>query len=814
MNQRIMIVEDERIVALDLKNSLTHLGYEVVGMASRGGDAIALAGTLQPDIILMDINLEDDIDGTEAARAIFQRWQLPVIFLTAYAEEKTLARAEESLPYGYLLKPFDLRELKATLQMAMARRNTELGLQESEARLRLAIKAADLGLWEWNRNQDKLHLSGNDALTLSFENGECDGIERFIERFLIPSQNKLRQAIANGGAFNLTLGYVIPNGDLTWIDFYADFRNQEEGPSSQMIGVFLNVTERCRREEQLPQANVVFDTAAEGIIIMDEHHRIISTNPAFTRLTGYRQEEVLGQTPDHLMHQRRQGDSVTPWSHLGKQEPAWHGEMLFVRKDGTHFTSWQHVSIVHGHGSGNTASHYVIAFSDISAIRQAEAQLNHLAYHDPLTGLGNRNQLQDRLTIELQTAHLHQHRLGLLFIDLDGFKLINDTLGHSAGDQLLRLLADRLRSAIRSNDLLTRQGGDEFLILVPQVQQPQELLTLAEKVLQTIRPPIPLSPEPVSISASIGIALFPDDASTPEALLQAADSAMYEAKSQGRNRSLLYSPDMAQRSMNKLRLEQGLAQALDRSELELHYQPIHSLQQSQPPGVEALLRWRHPERGIIAPDQFIPIAEESGLIEPIGQWVMREACEQGARWLDQGLPLSRLAVNVSVRELRAHDYAAQVAAILKQTGFPPHLLELEVTESIMQQVDQSLRKFAELKQLGVTIAIDDFGTGFSSLSLLKSLPIDRIKIDRSFVQPIPHDRHSCELCRTIITLAHNLDLTVTAEGIETPEQLTFLQSLGCENGQGYLFNPPMETTQFLSYWSQFQQRSWQGYPKV
>lgn len=810
MQQRIMIVEDERIVALDLKNSLTHLGYEVVGMASRGSDAIQLAGSLQPDMILMDINLEDEMDGTEAASTIFQRWQLPVIFLTAYAEEKSLERAEASLPYGYLLKPFDLRELKATLQMALARRRTELNLRQTEQRLRLAMQAAALGLWEWDMERDILHLSGNDPLVRLFPDGHCQGIEQFTRLLLLPSQQQLRKALRGNGAFNLTLGYLRPQGDLAWIDLYADYRDLGDGRKG-MIGVFLDVTERCRREELLRQANVVFDTAAEGIIIMDEQQQIISVNPAFTRLTGFSRDEVLGQSPDRFMQTRRQGDSQYPWHTLGRKNPVWHGEMSCLRRDGQPFTAWQHVSIVYGQGRKTT--HYVIAFSDISAMRHVEAQLNHLAYHDALTGLGNRNLIQERLGIELQTARINHHSLGLLFLDLDGFKLINDTLGHSAGDELLKVLACRLQGIIRSTDIVARLGGDEFLILVPRLTHQQELEVLSDKILNTIRLPLMLCSDPVTISASIGISIFPNDGTTPEALLQAADSAMYEAKSQGRNRCLLYSPDMARRSLDKLKLEQGLSQAIQRQELELFFQPIIALHSGQLCGVEALLRWHHGERGLMTPDKFIPIAEESDLIDRLGRWVMRTACQQGQHWLQAGFPLTRLAVNVSVRELRASDYIEQLQGILDETGFPPERLELEVTESIMQQVDQSLTLFSRLKQLGVMIAIDDFGTGFSSLSLLKSLPIDRIKIDRSFVQPLPHDRHSCELCRTILTLAHNLDLTVTAEGIEQEEQYHFLQQLGCEDGQGYLFSKPQPAANMTDQWDRRIHGS-PVYPKV
>jgi len=369
--------------------------------------------------------------------------------------------------------------------------------------------------------------------------------------------------------------------------------------------------------------------------------------------------------------------------------------------------------------------------------------------------------------------------------------LINDNLGHRAGDQLLKLLAGRIRQSLRHNDVAIRLGGDEFLVLIPYFEQQEELAQLAEQLLARLREPVELEHEQVAISASIGIALYPEHARSPDALVSAADNAMYEAKSQGRNGYLFYSPDMAEQTRERMSMEQGLLKAIDQHQLCILYQPMTDLANNRLSGLEALLRWQHPSEGMIAPARFIPVAEECGLIEQIGEWVMRTACQQGQAWLTAGLAVPRLSVNVSVREMRAIGYVERVAAILAETGFPAERLEIEVTESIIQRVDHSLQLFTRLKALGVQIAIDDFGTGFSSLSLLKSLPIDRIKIDQTFVQALPDDKHSRELCRTIINLADSLGMAVTAEGIETQAQRQFLQSLHCQEGQGYRKNRSM-----------------------
>ncbi|WP_368179071.1 EAL domain-containing protein [Aeromonas sp. R7-1] len=557
----------------------------------------------------------------------------------------------------------------------------------------------------------------------------------------------------------------------------------------------------------------LFAQAPVGIGVFDHEFRCRDVNGRFAELTGLARAEhpgktlfdiVPAQTPQllPLFQQLRQGPprctfevemvglsraaSPARWqvsvSSVLDEEGTFSGIFLVMRESvqtSTHLDA--------------PASPGLQEMTHLHALRlyQAEARLQHLSYYDPLTDLGNRHLLQERLTLEIETARVNHHVLALLFIDLDGFKLINDNLGHSAGDLLLKLSADRIRHCLRPGDIAIRLGADEFLVLLPAIRDTQDLLGLIEGLQRRLHDPADIAQERVRLSASIGVSLYPEHGQTPDSLISAADNAMHEAKRRGRNGYLFHSPDMTAQTRERMLLEQGLLKAIEQQEFRLLYQPMTDLADGHLSGLEALIRWQHPSLGMISPDRFIPVAEECGLIEPLGEWVMRTACRQGQQWLTEGLAVPRLSVNVSVREMRSHDYVERVTAILAETGFPAERLEIEVTESIIQSVDHSLRLFTRLKALGVQIAIDDFGTGFSSLSLLRSLPIDRIKIDRAFVQALPDDKHSRELCRTIVQLASSLGMAVTAEGIETQPQRQFLQSLRCEEGQGYLFSHPL-----------------------
>ncbi|MGU5536963.1 EAL domain-containing protein [Aeromonas caviae] len=564
----------------------------------------------------------------------------------------------------------------------------------------------------------------------------------------------------------------------------------------------------------------LFAQAPVGIGVFDHEFRCRDVNGRFAELTGLARAEhpgktlfdiVPAQTPQllPLFQQLRQGAprcafevetvgfsraaSPARWqvsvSSVLDEEGTFSGIFLVMRESvqtSTHLDA--------------PASPGLQEMTHLHALRlyQAEARLQHLSYYDPLTDLGNRHLLQERLTLEIETARVNRHVLALLFIDLDGFKLINDNLGHSAGDLLLKLSADRIRHCLRPGDIAIRLGADEFLVLLPAIRDTRDLLGLIEGLQRRLHDPADIAQERVRLSASIGVSLYPEHGQTPDSLISAADNAMHEAKRRGRNGYLFHSPDMTAQTRERMLLEQGLLKAIEQQEFRLLYQPMTDLADGHLSGLEALIRWQHPSLGMISPDRFIPVAEECGLIEPLGEWVMRTACRQGQQWLAEGLAVPRLLVNVSVREMRSHDYVERVTAILAETGFPAERLEIEVTESIIQSVDHSLRLFTRLKALGVQIAIDDFGTGFSSLSLLRSLPIDRIKIDRAFVQALPDDKHSRELCRTIVQLASSLGMAVTAEGIETQPQRQFLQSLRCEEGQGYLFSHPLPEPQLPS----------------
>lgn len=788
MSKRILIVEDERIVALDLKYHLKSMDYDVVGMVSNGRDAITQAGALRPDLILMDVNLEGEMRGTEAACLIRQRYRIPVLFLTAYAENNTLHEAAESAPYGYLVKPYETRELNASIRMAFSRHDEEQAVERSEERLRLAVEAAELGIWEWSQKDDSLEIGGHFQRIIGgtpqrFSEGE----DAFLNRVVPEHRELVQQAFGDDSRTGYAMVRVQrDDGKPIWVELFA--RRHVYGSEPMLIGVIRDITERRQVEEQLRQASVVFRTTAEGIVILDNQLKIIAVNPAFSELTGISEEKALGQETAKLLYSRPHSQQF--YQQLASSEDGnWFGEVTCKRANGKRFPAWEHLCAVRDE-KGDVVQ-FVSAFTDVSAIREAEEELNHLAYHDALTNLGNRHHLNERLSHEVQRSKRSGIALAVLFLDLDGFKHVNDTMGHSVGDTLLKHIARNIQQALRKGDMAFRHGGDEFVILATEVGRAMEAANLAERLLKAAGEPMDMGDEQLIVSASIGIALYPENGDTPEGLLQAADNAMYNAKQRGRNRYAFYSIDMAERVRERMRIDQGLRVALEEQQFELWYQPQINLATGQPLGVEALIRWRHPEHGIISPDRFIPIAEECGLIESIGNWVLETACRQGVAWLEDGLPEQRMAVNVSVRQFMAEGFVESVVAVLNRTGFPAQLLELEITETLLQAFEESQRIIKQLKEVGFGVALDDFGTGFSSLSLLKHLPLDKIKIDRSFVQDLPGDHNDEAITLAILGLGQAMGIAITAEGIETAEQLAFLQAHDCQFGQGYYFAKPL-----------------------
>ena len=543
-------------------------------------------------------------------------------------------------------------------------------------------------------------------------------------------------------------------------------------------------------QQKLRQAAVVFDNTSEGILITDRDHRIVSVNKAFTEITGYTEEEVLGRNPSLL--QSGQQDSAfyeAMWDSI-LSTGQWRGEIWNRRKNGEVYPEL--LSINTFCNDKGEVTHHIGVFSDISNIKEVERQLEYLAHHDPLTDLPNRLLCIARLEHALQVAKRNDEQVGVLFLDLDMFKNINDSMGHAKGDSLLQQVARRVRESIRDEDTFARLGGDEFVLIIGNIHSRQDVALIAENILALFFRPFLVDERDVFISASIGISLFPEDGEDPGMLLRNADAAMYRAKSQGRNNYQFYTVALTHRVRERLSIETHLRQALNRKELRLHYQPQYSLASRQITGVEALLRWEHPEMGMVTPDRFIPVAEETGLIVPIGEWVLKTACRQLKQWQEQGHPTMRMAVNLSARQFWKPGLAKVVEGCLQESGIAAQYLDLELTESIiMHDTDIVVETLADLHKAGVELSVDDFGTGYSSLSYLRRFPLDRLKIDRSFVRDIMSNPADAEMIVSIIALGHSMKLKVLAEGVETEEQLHYLREQGCDEVQGFYFSKPL-----------------------
>ncbi|WP_314384577.1 phosphodiesterase DibA [Pseudomonas brenneri] len=542
--------------------------------------------------------------------------------------------------------------------------------------------------------------------------------------------------------------------------------------------------------ERLRQAAAVFDCTREGVLVTDTRGRIVHVNRAFIEITGYQVEDVMGRQPSLFKSGRHSPAFYEQMFRTLNQDGEWSGEIWNRRKSGEIYPQWQTIRVIHD--DQGQISHYVAVFSDISAIKHSERELAHLAHHDPLTDLPNRLLFTDRAEQALASAQIHKRGCALLLLDLDHFKIINDSLGHNVGDQLLKAVGERLQGLFGPGVTLARLGGDEFAVLAESCPQVVQAAALAQRIIDSMKQPFMFDGHQLFISASIGISLFPSDALSAEQLLRNADSALFKAKSTGREGYALYTEELTAHAQNRIEIGNELRRALDQQELRVYYQPVHDLQTSKMMGVEALVRWQHPQRGLVPPAEFIPIAERTGLIAEIDAWVMDQACRQMCQWLAEGRDLSFLAVNISSRLFARHELYEQVAKVLHDTGLDPSKLELEVTESaVMDDPEVALEQMHRLRELGLSLAIDDFGTGYSSLLRLKRLPVQKLKIDQGFVAGLPWDEDDAAIVRVVIALAQSMGMLVHAEGIEQKEQAQFLLDHQCDMGQGYWFARPM-----------------------
>ncbi len=592
--------------------------------------------------------------------------------------------------------------------------------------------------------------------------------------------------------------YLHKNGEPIWVHVALSLSRDEYGKEKYLIGFIKDIRERKEDEKQLLLSAAVFENTNEGIVISDKEMNIQAVNRAFSEIVGYSESEVLGKSALFLrstFHNEKFYKDM--WSSILKVG-YWKGEMWSVRKNGQQFPQWLNISTIKD--AKGEIQNYIGVISDITTMKQSEEELEFLAHHDPLTKLPNRLLLSARIDQAIKRARRESSKFAILFLDLDKFKEINDTYGHSYGDEILITVTQRFKSIIRENDTIARIGGDEFVLLIEDVENLTDIEPILTKVLSSFEKEILVNKQPFKLSASIGISIYPDDGENQEELIKNADTAMYEAKDAGRNTYRFYTQDMTQDLFNKMLMKNEITKAIENKEFVLHYQPQVSIDSGRVLGAEALVRWNHPQMGLLYPDKFIQITEQTKLIIPLGKLIMQMACKQVKEWIDIGLLCGRLSINISAIQIQYSDLYATVVEVLEETKLSGSYLEFEITESfMMKNPKEAIALLKKLRNLGITFAIDDFGTGYSSLSYLKQLPVDKLKIDRSFIMDLPDDREDVAITSTIIAMSKSLGLSVIAEGIETKEQHEFLKAKGCYEGQGYFYSRPLDAKSFLEF---------------
>ena len=606
--------------------------------------------------------------------------------------------------------------------------------------------------------------------------------------------------IAEDDYFSEERKYKRQDGSIFWCMVSGSALDPLD-PNNGSIWVYADISERILAEEKLRLSAKVLEHIADGVIVTDSAGIIVAINPAFSLITGYGDADAIGKTPKILRSGREAPAFYAKlWADLA-EHGFWAGEIWNRRKDGDFYLEWLTISAVRD--TNGACTHYVGVFRDITQAKESQKKLDHLAHHDSLTGLPNRALFNDRLAHAMQRSAREHQQLALLFIDLDRFKNVNDSLGHHIGDELLKQVSLALIDKVRDGDTLARLGGDEFILLLENVDGQYGSTIVAEKLMSVFEQPFIVVGHELFVTCSVGISLFPGDGVDLNMLIRNADVAMYQSKAHGRNAYRFYSAEMMGEGIERLRMESMLRRSIEKNEIFLNYQPQIEIQSGRLVGVEALVRWQHPELGMVPPIKFIPLAEDTGFINQLGQWVLFESCRQMLRWQEAGLFVPKIAVNLSVKQFERGSIVSMVSDILAETGLEAHRLQLEVTESLIMNTGDAFVFINDLHAIGVGLAIDDFGTGYSSLAYLKQLPVQTLKIDRSFIKDIDIDTDVNEeaIAIAIIQLGKSLNLSVVAEGVETQAQVDFLQRQGCNLAQGYFFGRPLLAQDLFKNWN-------------
>lgn len=703
---------------------------------------------------------------------------------------------------GRLVSVDGIQYRQAIVRDISERVNAEADLHASEERLRSIFNNATTGIVATDSAGCVVRFNEAFRAMLGYHAAVLQGMSlakiTLAEDF--ESEAELIAQVVTGqrDSYQIEKRCITADGSRIWVSVSASAIRAAEGDLESLVAVVTDINSRREAKEEMRLFAGAFEHSSEGMLVTDATNRIVAVNPTYSRVTGYSLEELLGKNPRMLASGQTPGAVYEDmWSKL-LTVGCWQGEVLNRFKDGTVHPVWLSLSVVRD-GDGKL-THYVGNFVDISERKAAEARISHLAHHDALTGLLNRFSLQNQLDQLLASARRQGCGLAVIFVDLDRFKTINDTLGHAVGDTILIEVASRLRKSVRDSDIVGRLGGDEFVLVLTELKDTGDAGRVAEKILRRLGQPYINTGSTLHSTPSIGIAMFPADGGDSETLMKNADTAMYHAKTQGRNNLQFFTAEMNVANTARLELERNLRLALEQGQFELHYQPKVNCHDGHGVGVEALIRWQHPLMGMISPIDFIGVAEETGLIVPIGAWVLDRACWQLRQWRDQGLEDVTMAINLSARQLRSPSLVSTVAEALAKHGLSGADIELEITESVaMDDPEKSIEKLGALRRLGVWLSIDDFGTGYSSLAYLKLLPIQQLKMDRSFVRDIGKDANDSAICAATIALAHNLGLKVVAEGVETDEQREFLAAHRCDYLQGYFFSRPVSASAALRF---------------
>jgi diguanylate cyclase (GGDEF)-like protein/PAS domain S-box-containing protein len=681
----------------------------------------------------------------------------------------------------------------------------ERALRTSEANLARSQQIARVGYWELDLDNSKLLCSDEIFRMFGVPNSsEPLTIDNYMQSVHCDDRPQVEKLIKGFGTitepFSLEHRIVRPGGEVRVINILGEIEAGQGGGDAKVVGAVQDVTERHEYESKMRLMGSIFENTIEGIFIADGDERIHTTNQSFCNITGFSEDEAVGHTPAELGFRLQDDDHPnSKWS-MRNYQSSWQGEVINQRKNGETYPAWATLSTIND--ARGSLLHYVGIMHDLSDVRRNEEQIIYQAYHDTLTDLPNRHLFTDRLSVAIAHARRTGDGLSVLFLDLDHFKDINDSMGHAVGDVVLKKVAKVIADCVRVEDTVARLGGDEFIVLLQGTQGSDYPINVAERILEALTQPIRVNQSDFYISASVGITLFPHDGLLPETLISNADLAMYRAKKHGRNTYMLFTPSMNVEMLRRMNLDNQMRKALKHGEFHLLYQPKVETATGKVAGLEALLRWQRDGEGTVSPADFIPLAEETGIIVPLGQWVLGEACRQAKAWHDEGFDGLEIAVNISPRQFQQKNLVSMVQQVLHETSLQPNCLELEITENaVMYSVESAIQTLIELKELGVRLSMDDFGRGYSSLYYLKRFPIDTLKIDRAFVRDIPDSEEDAAIVRTVINMSRSLKLAVVAEGVETDQQLAFLCEHHCDQVQGFLLchpKPADDISNFLS----------------